>query len=128
MSKGLAALFFEAGVTACEAGTFGEFLEECAVFYPGVLEAVDRTAPTYPLHAARRRDEMRELEQAMESLGLAPRMARAARQVIGAVGQAFQPDRRADADGWTTAAVVKELHRRGALRADGGTTHETKTR
>ena len=109
MSKGLAALFFEAGVLAREAGMFGEFLEECAAFYPGVLEAVDRTAPTYPRHAARRRDEMRELEQTMETLGLAPHMARAARQVIGAVAALEW----ADADDWTTAAVVEELYRGG---------------
>ena len=76
MSKGLAALFFEAGVLAREAGLLRQFLEECSAFYPGVMEAVDRTAPSYPRHAARRRDEMRELEHTMETLGLAPHMVR----------------------------------------------------
>ena len=115
LNKGLAALFFEVGVLAHEAGLSRDFLEECAAFYPGLMAVVDRLAPTYPQHAARRAEEMGELEQAAASLGLAPHMAAAARRVIGAVaasGWAGPPSA-----GWTTAGVLEELHRRGAFRA-----------
>ena len=115
LNKGLAALFFEVGVTALEAGLSDEFLSECAAFYPGLMEVVDRLAPTYPLHAARRADEMGELEQTMTTLGLAPHMAGAARRVIGAAAASGWPDARPA--GWTTAGVLEELHRRGAFRA-----------
>ena len=113
LNKGLAALFFEVGVAAHEAGLSAPFLEECAAFYPGLMEVIDRLAPTYPLHAGRRSEEMAELERMEASLGLAPRMARAARQVIAAAADSGW----ADAPGWTTARVLEELHRRGAFRA-----------
>ena len=116
LSKGLAALFFETGVLARESGLLGAFLEECAAFYPGLMEAVGRTAPTYPLHAKRRSEEMAELDHAAAALGLAPRMARAARQVLAAAAASGWSAARPDgAAGWTTAGVLEELHRRGAL-------------
>ncbi|HVS36427.1 MAG TPA: prephenate dehydrogenase/arogenate dehydrogenase family protein [Gemmataceae bacterium] len=113
LNKGLAALFFEVGVLAHEAGLSAAFLQECAAYYPGLMEVIDRLAPTYPRHARRRADEMAELEHTMETRGLAPRMALAARSVIAAAAESGW----ADAPGWTTAGVLEELHRRGALRA-----------
>ena len=113
LNKGLAALFFEVGVLAHESGLAAAFLEECAAYYPGLTAVVDRLAPTYPRHARRRAEEMAELEHTMETLGLAPRMARAARSVIAAAAASGWPDQ----DGWTTAGVLEELHRRGAFRA-----------
>ena len=115
LNKGLAALFFEVGVTAWESGLSGQFLEECRLFYPGLMQVVDRLAPTYPLHAQRRSDEMAELECAMAALGLAPRMASAARQVIGAAAASEWPE--APLPGWTTAGVLEQLYCRGAFRA-----------
>lgn len=125
LNKGLAALFFEVGATAWEAGLSGPFLEECRSFYPGIMEVVDRLAPTYPLHAKRRTEEMAELEHSMAMLGLAPRMASAARQVIGAAAASAWPE--APALGWTTAGVLEQLYNRGAFRAsraDGASTAE----
>lgn len=118
LNKGLAALFFEVGVLAHESGLSAAFLEECAAFYPGLMEVVDRLAPTYPRHARRRAEELAELQQTMEARGLAPRMARAARAVIGAAAASGW----ADAPGRTTADVLEELYRRGVFRAAGGNT------
>ena len=40
--------------------------------YPGIMELVDRTLPTYPRHAARRGQEMAEVEKTLAGLGLCP--------------------------------------------------------
>jgi 3-hydroxyisobutyrate dehydrogenase-like beta-hydroxyacid dehydrogenase len=118
LNKGLAALFFEVGVLARASGLSAEFLEECAAFYPGLMEVVHRLAPTYPLHAKRRSEEMAELEHTTAALGLEPHMARAARLIIGAAAASGWAEARPDGPGgWTTAGVLEELHRRGAFRA-----------
>jgi 3-hydroxyisobutyrate dehydrogenase-like beta-hydroxyacid dehydrogenase len=112
MSKGLAALFTEIALLARKAGVSGPFLEGCGLFYPGVLQAVERLLPTYPRHAARREEEMAELERAMKALGLRPALVRGARVVIGAIADAALE---AGPGEWTAAGVIEELFRRRAL-------------
>jgi hypothetical protein len=112
MSKGLAALFTEIALLARTAGVWGPFLEGCGLFYPGVLQAVERLLPTYPRHAARREEEMAELERAMKTLGLRPALVRGAREVIGALADAALEDGPGE---WTAAGVIEELSRRRVL-------------
>jgi hypothetical protein len=110
LSKGLAALFTEVALLARQAGVWGPFLEGCGLFYPGVLQAVERLLPTYPRHAARREEEMRELERSMKALGLRPAVVRGARKVIAALAEAGLED--GGPREWTAASVVEELSRR----------------
>jgi 3-hydroxyisobutyrate dehydrogenase-like beta-hydroxyacid dehydrogenase len=117
LSKGLAALFVEIAVMAREAGVSETFLERCRAYYPGVMEVVDRMLPTYPLHAARRAEEMAELDEAMTALGQRPDMVRAAGRVTRAIveadlGPATGPS------GWTTERIVEALQAGGTLRAE----------
>jgi hypothetical protein len=114
MSKGLAALFTEIALLAHHAVVWEPFLEGCALFYPGVLDAVGRLLPTYPRHAARRQQEMGELEGAMKALGLVPALVGSARKVIGAMADAELDDGTGRA--WTAAEVIEELFRRRVLR------------
>jgi 3-hydroxyisobutyrate dehydrogenase-like beta-hydroxyacid dehydrogenase len=63
VAKGLACLFLEVGTLAERADMLESFLDSCHLFYPSILTAVERMLPTYPRHAARRVDEMRDVEQ-----------------------------------------------------------------
>jgi 3-hydroxyisobutyrate dehydrogenase-like beta-hydroxyacid dehydrogenase len=115
LSKGLTALFVEIAVMTREAGLSEFFLERCRVFYPGVMEVVERMLPTYPRHARRRAEEMAELEDAMLTFGLRPEMVHAARQVTKAMAEAGleQPQ---GAPPWTAGRVLEALYASGALQ------------
>lgn len=79
--KGLIALFVEVMLFAREVGMLDEALESWNEFYPGVMELVNRMLPTYPQHAGRRAEELREIERTMLLNGIAPRLMRASRQL-----------------------------------------------
>ncbi len=113
LAKGTAALFVEAALAAHAAGLAEPFLDRCREAYPGILEIADRLLPTFPRHAARRADEMAEVESFLHTLGLEPAVARGARQVIRALaGAGLEETPRA----WTSAEILQEWHRRRALR------------
>jgi 3-hydroxyisobutyrate dehydrogenase-like beta-hydroxyacid dehydrogenase len=120
MSKGLSALFAEVAVLARASGLSESFLERCRAYYPGLMEVIDRMLPTYPRHAGRRVEELREIEQTQRALGLEPLMVRAARQVTEAMAEADLDEPAALP--WTTERVVEELHdrARGGLKCPRG--------
>lgn len=108
MSKGLIALFLEMTLLGEELGVLDELLDCYRHFYPGVMTAVERILPTYPQHAARRGDEMRELEGTMLAVGLEPCVASGTRRLIEAVAQAgLQETCPKDA---RVAEIVRALH------------------
>jgi hypothetical protein len=111
MNKGLAALFTEVALLSWRAGVSEPFLEGCRLFYPGVLEVVERLLPTYPRHAARREEEMAELEASMTALGMSPAVVSGARAVIGAMAEARLDE--TDPRGWTPARLIEALHGAG---------------
>jgi len=107
LSKGVCALFIETALTAHRHGMLHEMIEAYGKIYPGVMGIVERMLPTYPQHAARRADEMRELEQTAETAGIEPCMLAAARHVhellAGAdFSEAGQP-------AWTIPTVIEGL-------------------
>jgi 3-hydroxyisobutyrate dehydrogenase-like beta-hydroxyacid dehydrogenase len=113
LSKGLVALFLEMGLLGCDLGLLDELLEGYRHYYPGIMEAVERLLPTYPRHAARRAEELAELEQTMAAAGATPCLVPAARRVIATVGRLRLPERP-----WEGLAdLVEEIHRRRPLRA-----------
>jgi 3-hydroxyisobutyrate dehydrogenase-like beta-hydroxyacid dehydrogenase len=119
MSKGLIALFVEMAAVARSVGLSDDMLDCYGHFYPGVMTAVERILPTYPQHAARRADEMGELEQMMSALGLTPRMVGGAHRVIDALAQ---HDWKANPRKRTVAEIIEEVHSRCLLTnmpADG---------
>lgn len=110
MSKGLTSLFLELGRAAGRCGVLDEFLLDCRHYYPGVMEAIDRLAPTCPRHAGRRSDEMRELESTLRDIGLQPEMARGARHTLAATARHALAERYPDREsGWTARQVVEAL-------------------
>jgi 3-hydroxyisobutyrate dehydrogenase-like beta-hydroxyacid dehydrogenase len=82
MVKGIIALFVETSVAGREAGLLDEFLATMSQIYPGVMALVGRALPTYPRHAARRIEELHELEATLRDLGLEPHVAPAVRRLI----------------------------------------------
>jgi 3-hydroxyisobutyrate dehydrogenase-like beta-hydroxyacid dehydrogenase len=114
MSKGLIALFLEMTLLAEEVGVLDKLLDCYQHFYPGVMTAVERILPTYPRHAARRVDEMRELESTMLAFGLEPCLVRGTRRLIDAVAQAGLE--RKCAEDARVAGIVRALHAQQVLQ------------
>jgi 3-hydroxyisobutyrate dehydrogenase-like beta-hydroxyacid dehydrogenase len=63
IAKGLAGLFLEVGSLAERADMLESFLQSCQHFYPPVMAVIERILPTYPRHALRRVNEMRDIEE-----------------------------------------------------------------
>lgn len=82
MVKGLVALFIEMGLAGREVGLLDEFLDGMTDFYPGIMTLIGRTLRTYPRHAVRRAEEVRDLETTVQSSGLEPQITSAVRQVM----------------------------------------------
>jgi len=101
-NKGLVALFLEIMGAGAVAGRLEELLRCLREFYPGTLETLERLLPSYPLHAARRADEMDELAQWLSSEGRDPACAEAARDVLRrAAAMGLDGERR-----WTFAEAL----------------------
>jgi len=112
MSKALVALCLEVGAAAHEAGTWDAFWEAAGCFYPELVAAAERMAPTYPRHAARRVAELFEAEATLAALGCDAGLVRESRRVIRALAAASLP---ADAPPGGGASRLPEIL--GALRA-----------
>jgi len=113
MSKGLVSLFLELAQLGGQLGVLDAALDEYRHYYPGIMEAVERLAPTYPQHAARRAEEMAELENTMQHAGMTPHMAAGAQAVIASVG-ALELARGREGKSWTVKEVVAEILRQQA--------------
>jgi len=88
MAKGVVALFVEMAVAARQAGLLDDLLACYRDAYPGIMDLVERMLPTYPRHAARRSEELKEVEQTMIALGLQPCMVHGARRITTELSRA----------------------------------------
>jgi 3-hydroxyisobutyrate dehydrogenase-like beta-hydroxyacid dehydrogenase len=114
LTKGVIALFTEMALAARQAGVLDRLLSNYQANYPGVMEMVNRILPTYPRHAARRGQEMAEVEDTLSHFGLCLTVVPGIRQLIAAMGEsglASAPDRK-----WSVPEVIEELHARRLLR------------
>lgn len=124
MPKGLVCLFVETMVFAREMGLLNEALETYNEIYPGVMEVIKRMLPTYPQHAARRGEELREVEQTMLLNGLTPCVLRAVREVtvnLAGVGwtKGLEPQQ------WTVAELIEEAYRETGHGSSGKDARDT---
>ena len=111
VSKGMVALFLEMSLIANETKLLDEMIEGCREYYPGFMTAIDRLLPTYPRHALRRGEEMKELERAVIALGLQPSMICGARQTISSVGVLNLEDQ-CDSNSpsnWTIREIIEHI-------------------
>jgi hypothetical protein len=114
--KGLSGLFIETMLFAQNMHLLNEAIEACDEIYPSIMEVIRRMLPTYPQHAGRRCEELREVEETMLMSGLTPRILRAVREVTSALANADWPDKR-DTQQWTIAEIIRQIQSQGALQA-----------
>jgi 3-hydroxyisobutyrate dehydrogenase-like beta-hydroxyacid dehydrogenase len=118
LNKGLVALLYELTVAAQEFGFLDELLHRYTALLPGVMQALEWLVPTYPVHAARRADEMGELAETLEHFHFSSVMARGTQHTLAAVGQLKLADRfpqRGEHD-WTMHEVIEALADAGVLK------------
>lgn len=118
LNKGLAALLFELTVAGKEFGFLDELLHTYSSLLPGVMQALEWLTPTYPMHAARRADEMAELAEMLEHFGFSSVMARGTQETLAAVGRANLVERYPERGehGWTMREVIEALAQQRALK------------
>ena len=118
LNKGLAALLYELTAAGAEFGFLDELLHRYKALLPGVMEALEWLVPTYPMHAARRADEMAELAETLEHFGFSSVMARGTQDTLAAVGRLRLAERFPERGehGWTMREVLDVLAREGALK------------
>jgi 3-hydroxyisobutyrate dehydrogenase-like beta-hydroxyacid dehydrogenase len=114
ITKGLSGLFIETMLFAQGMHLLEEAIETCDEIYPSFMELIRRWLPTYPQHAARRCEELQEVEETMLVSGLTPRIVSAVREVIADLADADWPDH--GPQRWTIAEIIKEIQR-GTLLA-----------
>jgi 3-hydroxyisobutyrate dehydrogenase-like beta-hydroxyacid dehydrogenase len=124
LNKGVVALFLEMALAARQAGLLDVLLACGRESYPGVLDVVERTLPTYPRHAGRRADEMAELERTLQALGLRPALAGGARRLLDEMSRLGLAGARPEGapETWSVREVVEEAHARGLLRTPSDNT------
>ena len=119
LSKGLVSLFLEVGLFAREADQLPFFLEQARYFYPGLMEVIDRMAPTYAQHAGRRADELMNVEHTFSMLGLRPGFAAESRRFLeelAAAGPYSSASSAPGSVGWTVKDLIEALAAAGVLR------------
>lgn len=110
LNKGLAALVFELGILAARSGMEHAFWSTYRRHYPGLMEVVDRVLPSYPRHAARRADELGELQQMMQAAGAADRIIASARATLANVAAVdWQAAAQGPQANWTAEEVIAAL-------------------
>jgi 3-hydroxyisobutyrate dehydrogenase-like beta-hydroxyacid dehydrogenase len=82
LTKALVALFLEMACAAAKGGCLDATLMAMRQIYPGTMEFIERTLPTYPRHASRRVVEMQEAQAWLTELGQIGTMTRAATAVL----------------------------------------------
>lgn len=118
LNKGLVALLCELTAAAEDFGCLDELLQCYTTLFPGVMQALAWLVPTYPVHAARRAEEMRELAETLEHFGFSAAMARGTQRTLAAVGRLRLAERFPERGehGWTMREVIAVLAQEGALR------------
>jgi putative dehydrogenase len=111
VTKSIAALGLEMYSAAGRIGQANLIAELLGRFYPETAAFLDRNLPTYPVHLARRIDEMKEAERWLHSIGEAGTMASATRRLFEDL--ALVPWDREHA--WTCPDVVEAVADSGAL-------------
>lgn len=116
LSKTMVSHFLQAGLFARETAQLPLFMEQVRHFYPGLLEAVERMAPTYPRHAQRRSREMENVSRAMASHGLRPGLAEETRRFLADLATAALPPGPPSGGAWGLEQLIEEMGRAGVLR------------
>jgi len=113
-AKGVCALFTETALVAQKLDMLETMCRTYADIYPGLMQIVQRMIPTYPQHAQRRADEMRELEQTVCAAGIEPLVTKSIRQLHELLASADFDDQA----NWTLQSVIQALATEDFLSAN----------
>lgn len=112
MSKGLCALYMEAGRAAARAGLLDDTDAALRHAYPAMMDDLERMIPSYARHSGRRASELVALADLETRLGVTPEMATATlasvRRIpddLGASAGATGPEERR----WTARSMIAAL-------------------
>ena len=115
LAKSMVTVFLEVGIFSESVRQLPAFLEQAHHFYPGLLEAVERMAPTYPRHAKRRVAEVAATEQGMSAEGLRPGAATESRRFLEEIASCnLDPS---DHDKWSLTSLITSLASAGVLQS-----------
>lgn len=92
LTKGMSALGMELLAGAQRLGLLDQLMDKYRADHPSVARFLERNLPGLPSRAARRAQEMAELEQTLADLGLGGHMARAAQATLEAVAGRYRQD------------------------------------
>jgi 3-hydroxyisobutyrate dehydrogenase-like beta-hydroxyacid dehydrogenase len=115
LNKGVAALFMELALAAKKAELYDELMACYGASYPGVMAIVERTLPSYPRHAPRRAEELREVEETLRSLGIRPGLTSATRALLEEMARLSWAE--SDLEAGSAADVVAAAQALGLMAA-----------
>lgn len=116
LTKTLSALFLEAACASAASGQLDVTLDLLDRLYPGIMSFLARTLPTYRQHAARRLDEMRQIEDWLHDLGQSAAMARSGRETLARLALGALPAEECRNFREMVAAIATPDWTRGAMR------------
>ena len=120
LNKGLVAVLSELTVVAQEYDFLDDLLACYTDLFPGIMQSLEWLVPTYPFHAARRAEEMRELAETLEHHEFSSAMARGTQHTLTEIGQLNLTERFPEygEQDWTMRQVLEALGQCRALKRD----------
>jgi hypothetical protein len=114
LTKGLSALSVELLLAACSLGIMDQIVARYRRSYPEIVAFMESTIPRVPFRAGRRSEEMEELGETMQAVGLEPIMAPASKRMLKLIGDLDLRSAYSDADEakWDFADVIGIVHSR----------------
>jgi 3-hydroxyisobutyrate dehydrogenase-like beta-hydroxyacid dehydrogenase len=115
LTKGVCALYVELALTARQQGLLEELNLAMGRSYGGIKELVDRMLPTYPQHADRRVQEMRQAAGMVQSVGLEPCVLAGVERLHEEIARAVVEERGADRP--SIEALIQRFAEEGVLKS-----------
>ncbi len=113
LTKGLPALFLEIAGAAAKQGQLEAILSVLRKFYPGIVNFLERTLPTYPAYVSRRKCELQEAVSWLDDIGQCANMTRSAVTVFDSLQHTRLPGR----NDWSFEDLLSDLGSSGFLCA-----------
>ena len=113
-TKGISALTTEILMTARGLGLEERIMQTYREVHPELAQLIERLIPSLPFRAARRAEEMQELEATMRDTGFQPHTPQAAAGVLGWIGALHLEKKytKEDEESWTWKDVIDILRER----------------
>ncbi len=114
VSKCMVSTFLQAGIVARHSDQLKFFLDQARSFYPGLMEAIERMAPTYPRHVGRRIEELMDVERTISQQGLRPGAPAETRRFLEEMALARLPSG-SGPERWSLENLIEALAAAGVL-------------